>query len=199
MRSFMANKFKPVFGLALLLAACSHQELRFYMLEPASDSTPPVQSLSAATVVGLGPVHLPEYLNRPQMVIAVGEHQYRFDEQHRWAERLEDNVSRVLAQNVQRLLGVQQLIRYPWSQRQSLDYQITLDVLSFHHSAGQQTELKAQWQVRQADKPMASKLFECRLPASDHPEAIVATHSQCLQDLAAELAGAVRQLSVAAR
>lgn len=198
MRFSMASNLKYLSWTLLLLTACSHQNLQFYMLEPASTASP-TEPLSSAAVVGLGPIHLPEYLNRPQMVTAIGEHQYRFDEQNRWAERLEDNVSRVLAQDLQTSLGLQQLVRHPWSQRQVLDYQIAVDVLSFHYTERQDVELKAQWQVRQGDRLAFNQRFDCRLPAPDRPEAIVATQSQCVQALATQLATAISELAVNTR
>ena len=187
MRLFMANKRK-VLGLLpmLLLMACSHSGPQFYMLE-APLATTPVSDLAKTTQIGLGPIHMPEYLNRPQMVIAIGEHKYRFDDDNRWAEHLEQNISRVLTQQLAGLLGVNQVLRYPWAQRQVVDYQIVLDILSFHHTAGKGVELKAQWQLRKADQLQKSQQFDCQLSNSDVPEAIVASQSQCLTQLAEQI------------
>ena len=187
MRLFMANKRKGL-GLLpmLLLVACSHSGPQFYMLE-ASPAITPVSGLAKTTQIGLGPIHMPEYLNRPQMVIAVGEHQYRLDDDKRWAEHLEQNVSRVLTQQLAGLLGVDQVLRYPWAQRQVIDYQLVLDILSFHHTAGKGVELKAQWQLRKAEQVLKSQQFDCQLSNSDAAEAIVTSQSQCLTQLAEQI------------
>lgn len=189
MRLFMANKGK-LYGLLsmILLTGCSHSAPQFYMLEaPAAITPDTVAGLAKTTQIGLGPIHMPDYLNRPQMVIAVGEHQYRFDDENRWAEHLEQNVSRVLTQQLAGLLGVEQVLRYPWAQREVIDYQIVLDVLSFHHTAGKGVELKAQWQLRKAGQLLKSQQFDCQLANSDAPEAIVASQSQCLAQLADQI------------
>ena len=189
MRLFTANKGK-LSGLLpmVFLLGCSYSAQQFYMLEAPVAVTPmPNSNLAKTTQIGLGPIHMPDYLNRPQMVIAVGEHQYRFDDKNRWAEHLEQNVSRVLTQQLAGLLGVEQVLRYPWSQRQLIDYQIVLDILSFHHTAGKGVELKAQWQIRKADQLLKSQQFECQLANSDAPQAIVASQSQCLTELAEQI------------
>lgn len=187
MRLFMANK-RNFLGLLpmILLMACSHSAPQFYMLEAPTVITS-VAGLAKTTQIGLGPIHMPDYLNRPQMVIAIGEHQYRFDDENRWAEHLEQNVSRVLTQQLAGLLGVDQVVRYPWAQRQAIDYQIVLDILSFHHTAGKGVELKAQWQLRKAEQVLKSQQFDCQLANSDAPEAIVASQSQCLTQLAEQI------------
>lgn len=187
MRLFMANK-RNVLGLLpmVMLMACSNSAPQFYMLEAPTAITP-ISGLAKTTQIGLGPIHMPDYLNRPQMVIAVGEHQYRFDDENRWAEHLEQNVSRVLTQQLAGLLGVDQVLRYPWAQRQAIDYQIVLDILSFHHTAGKGVELKAQWQLRKAEQILKSQQFDCQLANSDAPEAIVASQSQCLTQLAEQI------------
>lgn len=187
MRLFMANK-RNVLGLLpmVMLMACSNSAPQFYMLAAPTAITP-ISGLAKTTQIGLGPIHMPDYLNRPQMVIAVGEHQYRFDDENRWAEHLEQNVSRVLTQQLAGLLGVDQVLRYPWAQRQAIDYQIVLDILSFHHTAGKGVELKAQWQLRKAEQVLKSQQFDCQLANSDAPEAIVASQSQCLTQLAEQI------------
>lgn len=185
MRFYMANKFKRLLLASLLLVACSHTPARFYLLE--LDATTPVEAsttLGKTLVVGLGPIHMPDYLNRPQLVIAESDHQYRFDDEVRWGEHLEQNVSRVLAAQILRMPGVDQVLRYPWSQRQRIDVQISLDVLSLHHQQGQGTRMKAQWQIRKGDQWERSQQFDCQVASTDEPEAIVASHSQCLSQLA---------------
>ncbi|MFM8342058.1 MAG: membrane integrity-associated transporter subunit PqiC, partial [Methylomonas sp.] len=150
----MANKQSGlVMGLALLLSACGgNLPMRFYMLEaPLTQASQP-GVLDKNTVIGLGPIHLPEYLDRPQMVVAIGDNQYQFDEKNRWAERLDQNLSRVLAQQLAADLGVEQVVRHPWAPRQTIDYQITLDVLTFHQTASGDNRLSAQWQVKQQEQ-----------------------------------------------
>ena len=47
-------------------------------------------------MIGLGPIRLPEYLDRFQMVVAVSENKYKLIDGHRWAEKLDQNISLAL-------------------------------------------------------------------------------------------------------
>ena len=88
----------------LILSGCIHKErkpISFYRLTAYIDinAKKPVLGLerSKNVMIGLGPIHIPEYLDRPQMVIAVTDHQYRLSEDHRWAESLDQNISLALS------------------------------------------------------------------------------------------------------
>ena len=79
------------------LAGCAASPpSRFYVLSPvASDTTaPPTVS---APAIGVGPVELPDYLGRPEIVVRSGAYELRYNETQRWAETLRDNVTSVLA------------------------------------------------------------------------------------------------------
>ena len=56
--------------------------------------------------------------------LALGE----FD---RWAEPLQDNFARVLAENLARLIPTDQVLLHAWPRSATLDYQVTVDVLHF--------------------------------------------------------------------
>jgi uncharacterized protein len=177
----------------LLLNACSHTPMQFYMLSAETGVPPSDTVLPAGTVLGLGPIHLPAYLDRPQLVTALSEHQYQLDDQHRWAERLDDNIARVLRLSLAKQLGIDQVVRYPWAPRQAIDYQISFDILELHQTASGQSRLAVQWQLKKADEAVIGKRFECSEAAGKGVEASVAAQSRCLTRFSAELADAVRQ------
>ncbi|MDD1620805.1 MAG: PqiC family protein [Methylococcaceae bacterium] len=180
---------------ALLLSGCaSNTPLRFYMLNAETD-----QAAKASTsafdeqlVLGVGPIHVPDYLDRPQIVVAVGENQYRLDEQHRWAERLDQNIGRALAQLVADQTGVEQVVRFPWSQKQRIDYQISVDILAFHQTAGGNSQLLAQWRVKHQDQAALGKRFDCSVAAKDDADAIVKAQSVCLGRLGLDIVTGLR-------
>lgn len=200
MRLFMANKSSLVCLLVFSvgLSGCLGQsQLQFFMLETPTAllNSVAASTLAKTTVVGLGPIHLPEYLDRPQMVVAVGDNQYQLDEQHRWAERLDQNVSRVLAQQLASHLGLEQVIRHPWPQRQVLDYQVSVDVLQFHQTAGGNSRLDAQWQIRQQEQIRLARHFNCSLPAdSADPVQVVKAQSGCLAQLAGQISAGFAEI-----
>jgi uncharacterized lipoprotein YmbA len=181
----------------LLLTACASPPIEFYMLDATGEADKPGfdSRLPQGLIIGVGPVHLPEYLNRPQLVIETAENQYRLDERHRWAERLDENVARSLFQQLSAgLVGVQ-MLRYPWSYRQIIDYQISVDILAFHQAADGFSHLQAQWRIRQQEQNVLVRSFNCKLPADvDNPSDIVKVQSVCLFRLGVEIEAGLAEL-----
>ena len=203
-----AMKSKPVFPygmivLALLLSGCMRDSrpTQFYMLNADSGvvGSTRVTAATQGPVIGLGPIRIPEYLNRPQMIVAISENQYRLAEDHRWAERLDQNISLALFKALPRQLGTDRIVRYPWPQRQAIDYQVGIDILEFNVDASGQSRLIAQWFVKRKDKPALDKRSVYQFPAltTDHA-VMVKAQSQCLTKLGQEIAETLRQLMASA-
>ncbi|MEI6269887.1 MAG: PqiC family protein [Methylococcaceae bacterium] len=185
--------------LTFLLSGCAHDSpsVEFYRLNADSgvDRTRQIPVATQGPVIGLGPIRIPEYLNRPQMVVAITDNQYQLSEDHRWAERLDQNISLALFKVLPSQLGTDRIVRYPWSQRQVIDYQVGIDILEFNVDANGQSRLIAQWFVKGKEKTIMDKRSVYQFPASTTDYAImVKAQSQCLSKLGEEVAATVRQL-----
>jgi uncharacterized lipoprotein YmbA len=146
-------------------------------------------------LIGLGPIRIPEYLNRPQMIVAIADNQYRLSEDHRWAEPLDQNISLALFKALPRQLGTDRIVRFPWSQRQVIDYQVGIDIMEFNVDASGQSRLIAQWFIKRKDLPTIDKRSTYQFPASTTDYAImVKAQSQCLTMLGQEIAETLRKL-----
>ncbi len=189
--------FIPALALALTGCLRSDPPIQFYLLTAHSESASPQDRpfmSSIKTVIGLGPVHIPEYLNRPQMVLGVAENQYRLDEQHRWAERLDQNISRTLLLALSSQLDQAHVVRYPWTQRQDIDYQVRIEILELHRNAGGCSRLSAQWALIRQNQTLGATRFDCTLPAPDGDfDALVKAQSECLATLSSEISGTLKQ------
>jgi uncharacterized protein len=203
-----AMKCRSVFAfgivvLTLLLSGCirDSKPVQFYMLNADSGilGTTRIPAAAQGPVIGLGPIRIPEYLNRPQMIVAITENQYRLSEDHRWAERLDQNISLALFKTLPYQLGTDRIVRYPWSQRQVIDYQVGIDILEFNVDESGQSRLIAQWFVKRKDKSVIDKRSVYQFPASatDH-EVMVKAQSQCLTKLGQEISENLRQLMASA-
>ena len=185
----------------LFLSGCIHNESKpiyFYRLtaDAALNNQFHAATLDKAIspVIGLGPIHIPEYLDRPQMVIAVTDHQYRLSEDHRWAESLDQNISLALFKALPSQLGTDRIVRYPWPQRLVIDYQIGIDILEFNGAAHNQSRFSAQWFIKLKDQSTIDKRFDCRIPSSNTDyDLMVENQSQCLSKLVREIANTLRQ------
>ena len=199
-----AMKYQSVFSLGmivltLLLSGCMRDSrpVQFYMLNADSGVADTVKASAAnqGPVIGLGPIRIPEYLNRPQMIVAIADNQYRLSEDHRWAEPLDQNISLALFKALPRQLGTDRMVRFPWSQRQVIDYQVGIDILEFNVDANGQSRLIAQWFVKRKDKPTIDKRSIYQFPASATDHAVmVKAQSQCLTKLGLEISETLRQL-----
>ncbi|MFW6242141.1 MAG: PqiC family protein, partial [Thermodesulfobacteriota bacterium] len=70
-------------ALFLLPVACGRSlPTRFYLLTP--QKTGPGAAPTAGPSVGVGPVELPDYLDRPQILTRAGEHEIHFAEFDQW-------------------------------------------------------------------------------------------------------------------
>src|SRR5262245_1734462 len=88
---------------ALALSGCRAvtDATKFYALSslPPAPGDPAPTALSTAGI-GVGPVLLPGYLDRPQVATRGGDDELEISMYHRWAEPLERGIAEVLAANL---------------------------------------------------------------------------------------------------
>ncbi len=116
-------------ALAPVLFACSTTSpTRFYVLSTIADK--PAEA-PANVAVGVGPINLPQYLDRPQIVTRLSSNQLAVGDFDQWGGQLDDNLARTLAGNLSILLQTDRVQLYPWKDDDSLDYAVTVDVINF--------------------------------------------------------------------
>ncbi|CAB5099881.1 hypothetical protein D3OALGA1CA_1355 [Olavius algarvensis associated proteobacterium Delta 3] len=98
-------------------------------------------------VIGIGPVSLAAYLDRPQIVTRVSPHELKAAELSQWAEPLKNNIARVIRENVSVLTGSEQVFLFPWRRSLRVDYQAAVEVLQFDAAPDGLVTLVAQWAV----------------------------------------------------
>ena len=180
--------------LALWLAACAGSPPNsFYRLTPAAAApTPGAEHPS----LGVGPVDIPEFLNRSALVYSAGDNRLQIAGSERWAEPLEDGVKRVVGLNLALLLHSENLRYFPWDPRQVPDYGIRISVLDMDADARQAT-LVADWVLyRPGDGTTISRRisrFNEPLAAGDlAPAQLPPAYSALLYQLSETIAAAIR-------
>ena len=149
--------------------------------------------------LGLGPVTLPPYLNRPEMVHRVAPNQLSFDEFNRWSEPLKDNVVRVLAADLDALLGLDRIVFYPWYSSTPMDYSVAVAVLRFEPQPDGNAVLDARWSIGNGrGEQLANRDAHFERPAGKPPQTAAAL-SALLGDLATEIGTELRTLDAAHR
>ncbi len=172
-------------GLALL-AGCGAGSKSFYVL--TADGPAPA---AGGAGIGVGPVNLAEYIDRPNLVIAQSANQLAVAEDHRWAGDLAASIARVTATNLGRRLHTGDVRVYPWSNDGDLRYQITLDVRQLHGGDDGYAVIEAGWRAYSLPdhKLKVSRTFVDReaLQRAGYP-ALVAAQSRLLSRLADHIA-----------
>ncbi len=182
--------------LLLLLVGCSTPPSRFYVLTPVAPDASPKPTTSPGIGVVVGPVSLPEYLLRPQIALRNEANEIQFQEFHRWAEPLHGNFSRVLAENLSRLLHSARVVRYPGYRAGDLPYQVVVDVTRLDVGKGRPVTLVARWRIldRHDRKPLYDGRSTIQEPVEGNaPQAIVAAQSRALAQLSREIAEALER------
>lgn len=188
-----------VIAAASGLAACINTPLPDYYVLTSERSNPGVDLPKLPELaVGVGPITIPETVNRPNIVTPKDANQLEVAEYHRWSEPLRENISRVLITNLADRLGVNKLYAYPWL-RAEIDNIVRLDVLQMTGSLGDSVYLQVRWQVLTGDKPY--QLLETRISEYRHStpgggySSLVAAYSAAYAALADDIALALAQLS----
>ncbi len=139
------QRFSVVALMLLLAAGCAGTSAptNFYVLE--SVSTAPTLTALPELSLGLGPVLLPDTLDRPQIVTRKAAYSLELAELHHWAGDLKANLGRLMGRRLMELLGTERISLYPWPRHQQLDYQVRIDVLRFDGQLGSEAHLSGTW------------------------------------------------------
>jgi uncharacterized lipoprotein YmbA len=170
---------------------------RFFTLTAIAQPAAPAAKESSnpgGISLGIGPITLPSYLDRQEIVTRVSPNRMDLSEYDRWAEPLETNFNRVLGQNLSVLLPINRLVFFPWESTKSPAYQVEVEVLRFEANAAGDVQLSARWAVLDPNKKVLLKSGETvltRQPATKSTDAAVAALSETLGDLSRAIANAI--------
>jgi hypothetical protein len=185
----------------MFMAGCASTEpARFYLLHsiPDAETEKTAATSKNGITVGIGPVELPAYLDRPQIVTRISKNELNLDEFGQWAEPLSHSFSRILSENLSLLLSTEHIFSYPWSSSTQVDYQVTVEVTRFDGTPGDSVTLNARWAILKGGKKevLVKRKSSYRQPASGKSyEALVSAKSQALADLSREIADKIKALS----
>ncbi len=197
MYSIMLALVGATVGTTLMVGGCASQPSRFYLLSAVAntETASPGTSGQQGPTIGVGPVTLPRYVDRPQIVTRTSPYEIRVAEFDRWAEALDTNFTRVLAENLSILLPTARVVMSPWPRAIPIDYQVTVDVTDFLSQVGGDSLLIADWTLFKGEGQDALTSGRSRFSASPGGQdyaAIVAAMSQTVASLSREIATAVR-------
>jgi uncharacterized protein len=186
-------------GTSLIVGGCASQPARFYLLSalPTTEAASMGASGAQGPTIGIGQVTLPPYTDRPQIVTRTSPYELHLAEFDRWAESLEANIARVIADNLSVLIPTSRVVVSPWPRGTAIDYHLVIDVTHFLSQVGGESVLIADWMLLKGEGSQVltsgSSRFSASIAGQDYA-AIVAAMSQTVASLSREIATAIRGL-----
>jgi len=161
--------------------------------ELPGEAAPGVAAPSSSVRVGLGPVTLPEYVRRPQIVSRVKGTRIVLSGTERWAEPLDQALVRVLALDLERSMGTGRVVNYPWYESDRPAQQIEIAFSRCERDETGKIVLAARWCVRDLEGGAAPIEKDSRIVRETTGTGGASTAlalSQALAELSREIAGA---------
>jgi len=180
----------------LALSGClspRRDDSKFFVLSPAVPAGAVTAASTNQILLGLGPIKLPGYLDRQEVVTRVAPNRLELSSIDRWAEPLDDDFTRVLAQDLSADLGTQRITFFPWYNTTHVDYQVKVDVYRFESDRDGKVDLTAHWQILDGNGKLLvarDSSYSETAPSSDPTEAAAAM-SRALARLAQDIASAI--------
>ena len=163
----------------------------FQLEEPANVQ---LSGIERGIAIGVGPLNLPAYLDRPHIVTRATEHRLELSEFNRWAEPLKDSMLRVIAVNLSNELETTRVFALP---RRipvvPIEFKVEINVARFDGRLGGEVVLVARWiLLGKEDQLISTKVSIIREQSvgSDY-DALIKAQNKTLQKLSNEIAEAI--------
>lgn len=182
----------------ILVAGCAGggTPVVYYTLQ--SSTLAPALAVSKAAKIGVGPVILPDYLDRSALVTRISPNQLNIHQGHHWAGSLRDEILRVVSANLKSACPGVTVLPHPWSGSDPPTVRFRLSILSFEGRPEGEVDLKVAWYVeamQSGQAPLRRETHVRRSVKGDDLEAYTAAMGQALGSLAQEMANDVAALA----
>jgi uncharacterized lipoprotein YmbA len=179
-------------ALLITLTACGTTPKNNYYLLTATDAAAPRGHTPS---LGIGPIEIPEYLNRNRLVYNRDGNQLRIANYERWAEPLANGVARVVSLNLAHLLNTENVQGFPWPRSQEPDYSVQITIMSLD-AGNNHAKLVAEWMVLKPGKaPVSGRKISqilVQIPGdSVTPQQIAPAYSDLLYQLSEIIAAKI--------
>jgi uncharacterized protein len=188
-------------AMLLLSAGCFGSSVApdYYALRPEAGAAAgaPVAARPELGLV-IGPIELPRYLDRDEIVTRDAAHALVPWDDHRWGGSLRDDALRVVGDDLGTLLGTSRIAVYPVEPRFPVSFRVLLDVLEFEGIPGGSVRLRVRWTVTDGTGLKALAIEQSRVEqpiAADTFAALVAAQSAALGTVTGQIAAKITALA----
>jgi uncharacterized lipoprotein YmbA len=174
---------------------------RFYLLTPTADATAPATAQSAGSssdfTIGLGPIKLPPYLDRPEIVTRQAPNRLELSKEDRWGESIQNGFTSAMARDLTAQTGTGRVILFPWYNTVHIDLQVQIDVYRFETDGQGSANLSAKWTILDSTGKNILYTVESNLTQPSKPGDMTdaaAALSRTIGDLGGQIANMLHQL-----
>ena len=195
MRSRIARGW--LLALSVVLAACvgapAPKEQYYTLSSPDPGAAPPA---SDSPSIYVGPVTVPDAVDRPSMVLRTGPNQVDVSDDYRWAELLRNAIPRVIGDVLSRELGTSRVLTSRSASATPVDIRVSIEIQRFDSSLTDGATIDAVWSVKDVanGKTKNGRSVVHEALASQGPAGVAAAHSRALERVGKEIAGALREV-----
>ena len=187
--------------LAAMLTGCmggGSNAVRYYLIDPtpiAGSGDSPTRNLS----IEITDLHIPQYLERFQIVTRDGDNRLHLSENNQWGENLRKNLMRTLSQNLAGRLGTINIGTPLNPSASPPDYRIQVYINRFERDIDGIVKLGARWQVTSGSEQVLGTYSSDLDSGTSIEEGNYGAIVAAMQDLYAQLSAKIADTIVAER
>ena len=181
-------------ALLVVVGCASSPPPTFYQLSETASTQ--LSGLERGLAVGIGPINVAPYLDRPQIVIRGEGHRLELSEFNRWVEPLTDSISRVIIINLSNELESTRVFKIPRRNKTiPLEFRVEIDIARFDGELGGDAILAARWTLYgRQDKALVTKISIIRESSGGEGfDLLIAAQNRTLQNLSREILAAIKK------
>lgn len=184
----------PLALSAAILAGCASPRASFYRLAADPSLTAMTASPPKQPVI-VGPVTVPDLIDRPQFVTRTTNNEVAIDEYARWGEPIKSSIADAIAGDLTLLLGSDRVAVAPRAVADPQAWRVRVDIQQFESVPGEAVVIDAHWSIhRFGDDAVLSGRSLVREPVSGTDYgALVAAHSRALASVSRDIATAIQR------
>lgn len=186
--------------LAKAILAPQKDISKFYLLTPSADTAAPATGTASNTTgtftIGLGPIKLPPYLDRPEVVTRAAPNRLELSKEDRWGESIQNGFTSAMERNLAAETGAA-VIDFPWYNTVHIDMQVQIDVYRFETDSNGTATLSAKWTILDSTGKNILYTVESNLTQPSKPgdtTDAAAALSRTIGDLSGQIANMLHQL-----
>ena len=183
-------------SMVLTIGGCGTSPVaKMYTLNAVDKASTVVAGSEQSIAIKLGPISIPDSLDKPQIVTRVGANRLETDEFNRWAGDYQSDIQRIIGENISSLLPTNQVMMSDEIILVPVDYQILVNVRKFDGELGGVVTLNADWvlSVKNKEKTVIAKksIFTEKTDGADY-QSYAAAQSRLLEKLSKAMVDEVR-------